>query len=124
MQFYILFNTFLVMFGCFLTWIEPKIFVIAMRGIDMIDGKIVFGLGLIGFLTISYELIRKNRQFYWIYGVVGLVIVVITGVVFFNYYQNNYNGGPGIYLSALGGVQLTGTYVIVLFQSGKKSSLE
>ncbi|MFQ5598831.1 MAG: hypothetical protein ACE5GK_12380 [Nitrospiria bacterium] len=121
MQFFILFNTFLVMYGCFLTWIEPKIFVVAMRGIDMIDGKIVFGLGLIGFFGIAYELIRKRKAFYWVYGGVGLIVTVISGVVFFNYYQNNYNGGPGIYLSALGGIQLVGSYVAVLLQGLDRS---
>lgn len=122
LQLYILFNTFLVMFGCFLTWIEPKIFIIAMRGIDMIDGKIVFSLGLVSFLFISYELIKKRKQFYWVYGAVGLVVTVILGVVFFNYYQNDYHGGPGIYISALGGIQLVGSYVVVLFQQEESSS--
>ncbi len=107
------------MFGCFLTWIEPKIFVVEMRGIDMIDGQIVFGLGLVGFLFVSYELIKKRREFNWVYGVVGLIITVISGVIFFNYYQNEYHGGPGIYLSALGGIQMVGAYVVILFQQGK-----
>lgn len=122
MQLYILFNSFLVMFGCFLTWIEPKIFVVALRGIEMMDGKIVFGLGLLSFIAVSYELIRKKTQLYWLHGVLGLAVTVVSGVVFFNYYQNNYNGGPGIYLSALGGIQLVGSYVVVLFQRAKETA--
>jgi len=110
------------MFGCFLSWIEPKIFVIALRGIEMIDGKIVFGLGLIGFVVVATELIFKKQRLYWLYGVLGLAVTVVSGVVFFNYHQNNYNAGPGIYLSALGGLQMAGSYVITLLQMGKSAS--
>ncbi len=119
-QYYILFNAVLVVASCFLTWIEPKIFVVEMRGIDMLDGKIVFSLGLIGVVSICYELFRKQIRYYWIYGMVGFLIMVTSGFIFYNYYQNNASGGPGIYLAALGGIQLTGTYVIYLQQLGKR----
>lgn len=117
MYFYVLFNTFLVIASCFLTWIEPKIFVIEMRGIQMIDGKVVLTLGTIGFITCVFEMLRKKRKFFWVYGMVGFLISIITAVVFFNYYQHEYRGGPGIYLAALSGVQLTGTYILHLSKS-------
>ena len=120
MQYYILFNTALVIVSCFLSWIEPKIFVITLRGFQMIDGKIVLVLALIGFISICYELLRKKAQLFWVYGLVGFIITIITSMVFYSYYQNNYSGGPGIYLAALGGIQLTGTYVVYLFQQGKQ----
>ncbi len=119
-QLYILFNTFLVMLGSFLNWIEPKIFVVALRGIEMMDGKLVFGFGLVGFIGVAYELICKKKQLNWLYGVLGLAVTVISGVVFFNYYQNNYNAGPGIYVSTLGGIQLVGSYVVLLLQPQKE----
>ncbi|MFQ5779575.1 MAG: hypothetical protein ACE5HN_02160 [Nitrospiria bacterium] len=120
MQYYILFNTFLVIFGCFLPWIHPALFVVGMRGIEMVDGKIVLGLGAIGFLSISYELLMKKERFYWLYGIVGFVVFIIAVLVLINYYQNEYSSGPGIYLAALGGLQLTGAYVVVLFKKGRR----
>lgn len=122
MQYYILFNTSLVIASCFLGWIEPKLFVIAMRGFQMLDGKIILVLGLLGFATICYELLRKKAQLYWVYGLLGFLITIITGMVFYSYYQNQYSGGAGLYLAALGGIQLTGTYVVFLFQSRKATS--
>lgn len=115
MYLFILFNTLLVMYGCSLTWIEPKIFNVAMRGLQMMDGKVVFGLAMAGCIVVVYELIRKKRSLFWIYGILGLAITIITGVVFFNYYKNAYNSGAGIYLAALGGLQLVGSYVVLLF---------
>ncbi len=123
MQYYILFNLTLVIASCFLTWIEPKIFVVALRGIQMIDGKIVLVLGLIGFITICSELLRRKAVLYWVYGFVGFIITIIAGMEFFSFYQNQYSGGPGLYLAGLSGVQLTGTYVIYLFQQGKKGNI-
>jgi len=122
MQYYILFNTTLVIASCFLTWIEPKLFIITMRGFQMRDGKVVLVLGLIGFATICFELLRRKSGLYWVYGLIGFIITIITGMVFFSYYQNNYSGGAGLYLAALGGIQLTGTYVVFLFQHGKQSA--
>lgn len=85
----------------------------------MLDGKIILVLGLLGFATICYELLRKKAQLYWVYGLLGFLITITTGMVFYNYYQNRYSGGAGLYLAALGGIQLTGTYVVFLFQSRK-----
>ena len=122
MQLFCLYNTVLVIVGCFLTWIEPKIFIVAMRGVEMIDGKIVLGLGGIGFLIIFFDLILKRKRFLWAYGLVGFTISIIIGVVFFNYYRNQYDGGPGIFISALGAVQLTAAYVSFLFSERLPSS--
>jgi len=119
---FILYNTLLVMYGSSLIWIEPKIFNIAMRGIEMMDGKVVFGLAATGCIVVLLELIFRKRRLSWLYGVLGLAIVIITGVVFFNYYRNAYNSGAGIYLAALGGVQLVGSYVVLLFRQGKTQS--
>lgn len=121
LQYYILFNTFLVMAGVFLPWIHPGLFVVGLRGIEMIDGKIVFLLACIGFVTISYEIIRKRGRFFWLYGAVGFLILMVTALVLYNFYQNNYSSGPGIYLSALGGLQLTGSYIVFLFKQGRRS---
>ncbi len=122
MYFFIFYNTLLVMYGCSLIWIEPKIFNVAMRGLEMMDGKVVFGLAATGCIVVFFELFRKKRTLSWFYGVLGLAIVVVTGVVFFNYYRNAYNSGAGLYLAALGGLQLMGSYVVLLFRQGKSQS--
>ena len=120
MYLFILFNTLVVMYGCSLIWIEPKLFNIAMHGLEMMDGKVVFALALTAGIAVLFELIFKKRSLSWLYGILGLAIVIVTGVVFFNYYKNAYNSGPGIYLAALGGLQLTGSYVVLLFRQGKQ----
>ncbi|MEC4678143.1 MAG: hypothetical protein VST69_05255 [Nitrospirota bacterium] len=119
MQYYILFNTVLLIVSSFLTWVEPKLFIITMKGFQMIDGKIVLVLGILGFVSICYELLRRKAQLYWIYGLIGFMTMIITGMVFYSYYQNQYSGGAGLYLAALGGIQLTGTYVVFIFQPRK-----
>lgn len=120
MQYYILFNTFLVILGVFLPWIHPALFVVGLRGIDTMDGKIVLVFGFIAFLIISYELIKRTERFYWLYGGAGFAVLIYTLVVLYNYYyQNNYSSGPGIFLSLLGGLQLTGIYVVYLFRQGR-----
>lgn len=121
MQYYILFNMFLVIFGVFLPWLQPGLFVAGHRGIETNDGKIVLIIAVIGFVMVSYELIKRKARFYWIYGGVGFAVLIITSLVLFNYYyQNNYSSGPGIFLSLLGGLQLTGTYVVYLFKQGRR----
>ena len=120
MKYYILFNTFLVVLGVFLPWIHPGLFVVGLRGIDTMDGKIVLTLAFIGFLMISYELITRRGQFYWLYGGIGFAVLIVTSMVLYNYFQNNYSSGPGIYLSFLGGLQLTGSYVVFLFKHGRR----
>lgn len=122
MYLFILYNALMVMYGCSLIWIEPKIFNVAMRGLEMLDGKIVFGLGATVCIVVLYELLRKKKSLSWLYGVLGLLIVIITGVVFFNYYINAYNSGAGIYLATLGGLQLVGSYVVLLFRQGKRNT--
>ena len=121
MQYYILFNTFLIILGVFLPWIHPGLFVVGLRGTNTMDGKIVLVFALIGFLTVSYELIKRKERFYWLYGGVGFATLIVTSLVLYNYYQNNYSSGPGIYLSVLGALQLTGAYVVYLFRQGRRS---
>lgn len=116
MQFYILFNTFLVISSCFLQWIQPKIFVTNIIGIETIDGKIIFGLGVIGFLAVSCDLIMRKERLTWITGTVGFIVFIITAMLFYDYSRNEYVLGPGMYLAALGSVQLTGAYVVFLFK--------
>ncbi len=120
MQYYILFNTFLIILGVFLPWIHPGLFVVGLRGTNTMDGKIVLVFALIGFLTVSYELIKRKERFYWLYGGVGFATLIVTSLVLYNYYQNNYSSGPGIYLSVLGALQLTGAYVVYLFRQGRR----
>jgi len=121
-QYYILFNMLLIIISSFLTWIEPKLFIITMQGFQMIDGKIVLVLGILGFVSICYELLRRKTRLYWIYGLIGFLVMIVTGMVFYSYYRNQYSGGAGLYLAALGGIQLTGTYVVFLFQPRKTVS--
>lgn len=117
--YYILFNTFLVALGAFLPWLHPGLFVVGLRGIDMMDGKVILGLALIGFLAAAYQLVQKRGRFYWIYGLVGFLILLVTILDLFTFYQNRYPIGPGIYLAALGGLQVTGAYIVMLFRSGR-----
>ncbi len=121
MLYYILFNTFLVALGCVLPWLHPGLFVVGLRGIDMVDGKLILGLALIGFLAASYQLLQKRGR-YWVYGLIGFLILIISALDLYTFYQNRYPIGPGIYLAALGGLQLTGAYVLVLLRQGRGSS--
>jgi len=121
-QLFCLYNTVLIIVGCFMTWIEPKIFIVAMRGIEMMDGKIVLFLGALGFFAALADVIRKKTRFIWAYGLVGFTVSIIIGVVFFNYYRNLYNGGPGIFICTLGALQLTAAYVNFLFKKTGASS--
>lgn len=122
MLYYILFNTFLVALGCVLPWIHPGLFVVGLRGIDMIDGKVALGLALIGLLAASYQLLQKRGRFYWVYGLIGFLILMIATLDLYTFYQNRYPIGPGIYLVALGGLQLTGAYILFLLRQGKGAS--
>ncbi|TAK02466.1 MAG: hypothetical protein EPO39_13370 [Candidatus Manganitrophaceae bacterium] len=119
MLYYILFNTFLVALGCVLPWLHPGLFVVGLRGIDMVDGKLILGLALIGLLAASYQLLQKRGRFYWIYGLIGFLIFIISALDLYTFYQNRYPMGPGIYLAALGGLQLTGAYLLMLFRQGR-----
>lgn len=119
MLYYILFNTFLVALGCVLPWLHPGLFVVGLRGIDMMDGKIVLGLALIGLLAAAYQLLRKGERFYWVYGLIGFLILIISMLDLYTFYQNRYPIGPGIYLVALGGLQLTGAYILFLLKQGR-----
>ncbi|MBI3804303.1 MAG: hypothetical protein HY282_11140 [Nitrospirae bacterium] len=122
MVYYILFNTFLVALGAFLPWLHPGLFVVGLRGIDMIDGKVILLFALIGFLVASYQLIQKRGRFYWLYGVVGFLILLVTILDLYTFYQNRYPIGPGIYLALLGGLQITGAYILMLLRPGRGAS--
>lgn len=118
MGYYILFNMALLLLGCSLPWLHPALFVVGLRGIDMIDGKAILILAFFGFLTGAYQLIWKKEGFYWLYGTIGLVTGVITGMDLYQFYQSRYPVGPGLYLAALGGLQLIGCYLVTLFRGG------
>ncbi|GEM_PF-2382636 len=119
MLYYILFNLALVILGCFLTWLHPGLFVAGHRGIQTFDGKIILGLALIGFLHVSFQMIWRKKGYSWINGLVGFFIFIVSVLVLYDYIRNQYPIGPGIYLAALGGLQLTGAYVVMLFQRGR-----
>lgn len=121
MQYYVLFNMFLVVVGCFLPWTQPGLFVVGLRGIDMKDGKIIVALALIGFATISYHLLKKQERFYGLYGAIGLAVLVVTGMDLYIFYMNRYPMGPGIYVSAVGGLQLAGSYIVWIITKGRRS---
>lgn len=119
MLYYILFNLALVILGCFLTWLHPGLFVAGHLGIQTFDGKIILGLALIGFLHVSFQVIWRKRGNDWINGLVGFLIFIISGLVLYDYIRNRYPIGPGIYLTAVGGLQLTGAYLLMLFRQGR-----
>ena len=116
MRLYHLFNAFLVLAGCFLPWIHPGLFVPGLRGVEMFDGKVALSLALIGFGTASFQLIQKKEGLDWLFGGIGLAIGVIAGMDLYIFYRNRYSIGPGLYLTALGGLQLTGSYVLILYR--------
>ncbi len=117
--YYILLNLILIAIGCTLPWLHPALFVVRLKGIDMVDGKVIFVLALMGFVGVLYQLIQKRgvttraggRGFFVFYGVVGLAVVAITGLDLTLFYKNNYPIGAGIYLSFLGGIQLVGCFL-------------
>ncbi len=136
MIYYIVFNLILMIIGCFLPWLHAALFVVRLRGIDMLDGKVVFGLATASFLWILYQRLTgvtmpANRpppldaedsssslptgpvrpQWPLPHGVVGLAVVAITGLDLYVFYKNRYPIGPGIYLSFLGGAQLVGCFL-------------
>lgn len=121
MVYYILFNTFLVALGCVLPWLHPGLFVVGLRGIDIMDGKVILGLALICFLAASYQLLQKRGRFDWIYGLIGFLILIVSALDLYTFYENRYPIGPGIYLAALGGLQITGAYVLMLFRQRRGS---
>lgn len=119
MRYYILFNMLLIAFGCLLPWLIPGLFVVGLRGIQMMDGKIVLALAVIGLLAIAYHLVSR-RGFDWLYGVVGLATAVISGMDGYSFYKSGYTIGPGVYLVALGALQLIGSYIVLLIEGGEK----
>ncbi len=122
MRYYILFNLVLVIFGCFITWLHPGLFVAGHRGIQTFDGKIILGLGLIGFLNVSIQMIWRKKGLDWLNGLIGFLIFIVSSLVFYDYYQNRYPIGAGLYLTSLGGLQLTGAYILFLLRQGKGAS--
>ncbi|HIE65459.1 MAG: hypothetical protein ABGX83_01140 [Nitrospira sp.] len=118
MKFFRWYNTVLVILSCFLQWIQPKIFVTNISGIETFDGKLVFGLGVIGFLAASGDLIIKGGRFAWLTNVTGFIVFIIISMLFYDYSRNEYVLGPGMYLAAMGSLQLTGAYVASLFKKG------
>ncbi len=116
MKFFIFYNTALVVASCFLQWIQPKIFITNIKGIETFDGKLVFGLGVIGFLAASFDLIIRTELLAWVTGLVGFIVFIVIAMLFYDYSRNEYVLGPGMYLVALGSLQLTGAYVISLFK--------
>jgi len=121
-QLFCLYNTVLIIAGCFMTWIQAGIFIVTLRGIQLPFGRVVLVLGLIGFLILLLELIQRKKRFIWAYGPVGYTSFLVLGVTFLNHYRNQYISGPGIFISALGALQLTAAYVFFLFQKTPSAS--
>lgn len=113
MPYYLLFSLLLIVAGSFLPWTHPALFVILLRGIDMLDGQILLALTCAAIVCVLYHLVwrRSPRWTWWLYGFVGIIVVMVTGFDLFLFYKNRYPTGPGIYLSFLGGVQLLGSVV-------------
>jgi len=123
LKFFRWYNTVLVIISCFLQWIQPKIFVTNITGFQTFDGKLVLGLGLIGFLAASCDFISKGERFAGISGIIGFIIIIYVSMLFFDYFRREYVLGPGIYLVALGSLQLTGAYIAALLKRRAKPLL-
>jgi hypothetical protein len=110
MPYYLLLNIGLITGGCFLPWVHQTLFVVRLRGVDMIDGKVLLILAVAALLVLLYQQITKRspRWIGWAYGMIGGAVVLITGLDLYDYYNQLYPVGPGIYLCFLGGVQLLG----------------
>ena len=117
MSAYLFFNIILVIFGCFLPWVHAAIFVVRLRGIDMMDGKVLLAFAILALLFFLYQTIRKESLRLMAYAAFGIVILAITGLDLYIFYMNQYPIGPGIYLSFLGGAQIFGCSIFYLVSS-------
>jgi len=106
-----------VIVGCFLPWTHAAIFVVRLRGWEMMDGKIMFAIAVSALCLLLYQTIQKRQIVLMIYGVMGLAIAAITGLDIYLFYMNNYPTGPGVYLSFLGGAQI---FVYSVFNKMKR----
>ncbi|MFQ5580632.1 MAG: hypothetical protein ACE5FZ_08465 [Nitrospiria bacterium] len=121
MKFFRFYNTLLVIASCFLQWIQPKIFVTNIKGVETFDGKLIFGLGVIGLLAASFDLILRTELLTWVTGIIGFIVFIIIGMLFYDYSRNEYVLGPGMYMAALASLQLTGAYIASLFKKADQA---
>ncbi len=84
----------------------------------MIDGKVLLTLAVTALLVLLYQQIRKRspRWVGWAYGMIGGAVALITVLDLYDYYNQLYPVGPGIYLCFLGGAQLLG-YAVFRFRN-------
>jgi hypothetical protein len=106
MQIYLLFNLVLIIFGCFLPWVHSAIFIVRLNGIEMMDGKVIFAISLFALFFFFFRWIRGKECLWGVYSVCGLMIIAVCGLDLYQFTQNRYPIGPGLYLSLLGGVQV------------------
>ncbi|MEK7286566.1 MAG: hypothetical protein AAB035_04630 [Nitrospirota bacterium] len=118
MQFYLLSNFVLVIFGCFLPWVHSAIFVVRLNGIQMLDGQIVFFVSLLALFSSFYRWLRKWRAPWGGNIVFSLIIVAICGLELYQFTMSRYPIGPGLYLSLLGGLQVFGCSLYSMFSKG------
>jgi hypothetical protein len=108
-------STLLILVGVFLPWIHPGLFIVMTRGIDIKDGQVVLACGLIASVISIYGILRRWKVLGWAYLFFGLLSVAISGAELYDFWQHQYNAGPGLYLTFVGGLWLTLTPVLALF---------
>ena len=106
MRYFILINWILVMTGCFMPWLYPKLFVIGMDGIDMVDGKVILALAIVGIVVSMVQFRVQRKGLFMLQGLLGLGIIAISGMELLVFYQRAYPVGPGLFLVFLCATQI------------------
>jgi len=99
-------STLFILIGIFLPWIDPSLFVQVTRGIDMKDGRLILVLGLTASFISIIGILRGMGVLRWFYLFFGLLCFCISGADLYFFWKSEYNVGPGIYLTLIGGAQL------------------
>ncbi|HET6371471.1 MAG TPA: hypothetical protein VFG95_09755 [Nitrospiria bacterium] len=109
------FSTLLVLIGIFLPWIHPSLFIVMTRGIDIRDGQVLLVFGLIASLISIYGILRGWKMLGWLYLLIGLFCAAVSGAEIYDFWRRQYNVGPGLYLTLVGGAQLALAPVLARF---------
>jgi hypothetical protein len=87
---------------------------VATRGIDIKDGQLVLACGLVASIVSVYGILRRWGMLGWAYLFFGLLCVTISGADLYVFWQRQYNAGPGLYLTLVGGLWLMLAPLLVL----------
>lgn len=99
-------STLLILIGVFLPWIQPSLFIVTTRGFDIKDGQVVLACGLVASVVSIIGILRGWKLLGWAYLFLGLLCVAISGGDLYDFWQHQYNTGPGLYLTLVGGLWL------------------